>query len=61
MIRIFILLCLALPLVHAERIIAPGNMFRDPQFLKSFVGSYGILSDVEPHGGGGFRSCRART
>lgn len=49
MIRIFMFLLLAMPLLHAERIIPPANMFRDPQFVKSFVGSYGILSDVEPN------------
>lgn len=48
MFRVFMLLILAMPLVQAERIIPPANMFRDPQFLKAFVGSYGILSDVEP-------------
>lgn len=42
-------LLLAMSLLHAERIIPPANMFRDPQFVKSFVGSYGILSDVEPN------------
>ena len=49
MIRLFMLLILATPLLHAERIIPPANMFRDPQFVQSFVGSYGILSDVEPN------------
>lgn len=49
MIRSFLLLILVLPLLQAEPIIPPANMFRDPQFVKSFVGSYGILSDVEPN------------
>jgi len=35
------------PLVSAE-IIPPANLFRDQQFLRDFVGSYGFLSDVEP-------------
>lgn len=34
--------------VHAERIIPPTNLFRDPKFVRDFVGSYGFLSDVEP-------------
>ena len=34
--------------VHAERIIPPANLFRDPAFVRDFVGSYGFLSDVEP-------------
>jgi tetratricopeptide (TPR) repeat protein len=33
---------------HAERIIPPANLFRDPTFVRDFVGSYGFLSDVEP-------------
>lgn len=32
----------------AERIIPPSNLFRDPDFVKDFVGSYGFLADVEP-------------
>lgn len=32
----------------ADRIIPPANLFRDPAFIKDFVGSYGFLSDVEP-------------
>ncbi len=32
----------------AERIIPPSNMFRDPEFVRDFVGSYGFLSDIEP-------------
>lgn len=33
---------------HAQVISAPPLMFGDPKFIKDFVGSYGILSDVEP-------------
>lgn len=32
----------------ADRIIPPSNLFKDPAFVREFVGSYGILSDVEP-------------
>lgn len=32
----------------AERIIPPRNLFRDPQFVREFVGSYGFISDIEP-------------
>ncbi|MFY7818965.1 MAG: tetratricopeptide repeat protein [Akkermansiaceae bacterium] len=32
----------------AEPLIAPTELFRQPGFAKEFVGSYGILSDVEP-------------
>ena len=42
-----ILLALSLS-ATAETINAPAILFRDPKFLKDFVGSYGILSDVEP-------------
>lgn len=38
-------------LVHsgwAQRITPPTNLFRDPTFVRDFVGSYGFLSDVEP-------------
>ncbi|MGD7653302.1 MAG: tetratricopeptide repeat protein [Verrucomicrobiales bacterium] len=31
-----------------ERIIPPGNLFRDPQFVREFVGSYGFHSEIEP-------------
>src|SRR5688572_12846143 len=37
----------ALP-AQAQKIDAPAILFRDPQFKKEFVGSYGILSDIEP-------------
>lgn len=33
---------------HAEKITASAILYRDPQFVKDFVGSYGFLSDVEP-------------
>lgn len=36
-----------LPLA-AERIIPPSNLFRDPTFVREFVGSYGFHSDIEP-------------
>ncbi len=32
----------------AEKIIPPSNLFRDPQFVREFVGSYGFHSEVEP-------------
>lgn len=32
----------------ADFVIPPANLFRDPKFVAEFVGSYGILSDVEP-------------
>jgi tetratricopeptide (TPR) repeat protein len=34
--------------VSAQGIVAPPSLFRDPAFIKDFVGTYGILSDVEP-------------
>ena len=45
---ILILLFVATANTYAERIIPPSNLFRDPRFVKDFVGSYGFLSDVEP-------------
>ena len=48
MIRSILILLIATATMHAERIIPPSNLFRDPRFLKDFVGSYGFLSDVEP-------------
>lgn len=48
MIRSILILLVAAATAHAERIIPPSNLFRDPRFLKDFVGSYGFLSDVEP-------------
>ena len=32
----------------AQQIIPPANLFRDPKFVREFVGSYGFLSEVEP-------------
>ncbi len=32
----------------AEKIIPPSNLFRDPQFVREFVGSYGFHSEIEP-------------
>ena len=43
-----ILLALSCGILAAEKIIAPPNLFRDPAFVRDFVGSYGFLSDVEP-------------
>jgi tetratricopeptide (TPR) repeat protein len=40
-------LLMLLPL-SAQPIIPPSNLFRDPKFVRDFVGSYGFLSDVEP-------------
>lgn len=37
----------AMPLA-AERIIPPSNLFRDPTFIREFVGSYGFHSEIEP-------------
>lgn len=34
--------------VVADKIVPPRNLFRDPKFVRDFVGSYGFLSDVEP-------------
>jgi tetratricopeptide (TPR) repeat protein len=48
MIRSILILLAAAATAHAERIIPPSNLFRDPRFVKDFVGSYGFLSDVEP-------------
>jgi tetratricopeptide (TPR) repeat protein len=36
------------PHASAQRINAPAMLFRDPKFVRDFVGSYGILSDIEP-------------
>ena len=43
-----LLLLLATATAGAATIIPPSNLFRDPSFVKDFVGSYGFLSDVEP-------------
>lgn len=34
--------------LSAQSIIPPTNLFRDPTFVRDFVGSYGFHSDVEP-------------
>lgn len=48
MLRNFVLTVLATGSLAAETIIPPSNLFRDPKFIRDFVGSYGFLSDVEP-------------
>ncbi|MDP3852056.1 MAG: tetratricopeptide repeat protein [Luteolibacter sp.] len=48
MFRILILLTITTAALFAEAIIPPSNLFRDPKFVRDFVGSYGFLSDVEP-------------
>lgn len=45
---ILFLLLLSSPGVFAQAIIPPANLFRDPKFVRDFVGSYGFLSEVEP-------------
>lgn len=45
---IFPILLAAAALPAAAEIKASSILYRDPQFVKEFVGSYGILSDVEP-------------
>lgn len=42
------LLALATAPAAAETITVPPNIYRDPKFAREFVGSYGILSDIEP-------------
>lgn len=42
------MLFIAVGNLSAQTIDAPPNLFRDPKFVKEFVGSYGILSEVEP-------------
>jgi tetratricopeptide (TPR) repeat protein len=48
MIRHLLLFLAATACANADRIVPPPSLFRDPAFIKDFVGSYGILSDVEP-------------
>lgn len=48
MIRHLLLFLAVTSCVSAEQIVPPPSLFRDPTFIKDFVGSYGILSDVEP-------------
>lgn len=45
---ILFLLLFGSPSAFAQAIIPPANLFRDPKFVRDFVGSYGFLSDVEP-------------
>jgi tetratricopeptide (TPR) repeat protein len=45
---ILLSLFLGTPSLFAQAIIPPANLFRDPKFVRDFVGSYGFLSDVEP-------------
>jgi tetratricopeptide (TPR) repeat protein len=47
--RLGLFLLLAAPAcASAQGINAPAMLFRDPKFVREFVGSYGILSDIEP-------------
>jgi len=48
MLHSFIPYMLLITVVSAQQIIPPSNLFRDPRFVRDFVGSYGFLSDVEP-------------
>ncbi|MGJ8644831.1 MAG: tetratricopeptide repeat protein [Luteolibacter sp.] len=48
MLRIILALGLLSGFTQAQKIIPPSNLFRDPGFVRDFVGSYGFLSDVEP-------------
>ncbi len=48
MLRYIFFPLLLLSHVSAEQIIPPSNLFRDPKFVRDFVGSYGFLSEVEP-------------
>ncbi|GAA5484238.1 tetratricopeptide repeat protein [Haloferula sargassicola] len=41
------LIGVAMP-AFGEKIIPPSNLFRDPQFVREFVGSYGFNSEIEP-------------
>jgi tetratricopeptide (TPR) repeat protein len=48
MLRFIVIPLLMLASLSAGQIIPPSNLFRDPKFVRDFVGSYGFLSDVEP-------------
>lgn len=48
MIRHLLLFLAATAFASADSFIPAPSLFRDPDFIKNFVGSYGILSDVEP-------------
>lgn len=46
--QIYVSLALVPGVLLAEVITPPANLFRDPKFVREFVGSYGFLSEVEP-------------
>jgi tetratricopeptide (TPR) repeat protein len=46
--RILHILVLMTGALCAQPIIPPSDLFRDPKFVRDFVGSYGFLSEVEP-------------
>lgn len=48
MLRTILIFGLLAGVSPAQQIIPPSNLFRDPGFVRDFVGSYGFLSDVEP-------------
>ncbi len=48
MLRFIFIPLLMLASLPAQPVIPPSNLFRDPKFVRDFVGSYGFLSDVEP-------------
>ncbi|WP_367874489.1 tetratricopeptide repeat protein [Luteolibacter sp. Populi] len=48
LVPILLLTAAGLMQARAETFNAPAILFRDPQFKKDLVGSYGILSDIEP-------------
>lgn len=48
MFRVVLAQMLLLASMPAQSILPPSNLFRDPKFVRDFVGSYGFLSDVEP-------------
>jgi tetratricopeptide (TPR) repeat protein len=48
MFRLLIILTLLPGALCGQPIIPPSDLFRDPKFVREFVGSYGFLSEVEP-------------
>lgn len=46
--RIVFLSIVLTPWLFAQSLIPPGELFRDPKFVREFVGTYGIHSEVEP-------------
>lgn len=46
--RFLTFIVLTAPWASAQSLIPPAELFRDPTFVREFVGSYGILSEVEP-------------